>query len=42
MIQSINERFEAQMALADRGDDEAMFIDQDFLRWNTECRQHQV
>lgn len=26
------ERFEAQMALADRGDDEAMFIDQDFLR----------
>ncbi|WP_213520269.1 lysine--tRNA ligase [Nonlabens sp.] len=26
------ERFEAQLALADRGDDEAMFIDQDFLR----------
>ncbi|SCX91089.1 lysyl-tRNA synthetase, class II [Nonlabens sp. Hel1_33_55] len=26
------ERFEAQAALADRGDDEAMFIDQDFLR----------
>ncbi|MDO4224719.1 MAG: lysine--tRNA ligase [Bergeyella zoohelcum] len=26
------ERFEVQMALADRGDDEAMFIDQDFLR----------
>lgn len=26
------ERFEAQMDLADRGDDEAMFIDQDFLR----------
>lgn len=26
------ERFEAQMALSDRGDDEAMFIDQDFLR----------
>lgn len=26
------ERFEAQVALADRGDDEAMFIDQDFLR----------
>lgn len=26
------QRFEAQMALADRGDDEAMFIDQDFLR----------
>ncbi|MDO5607257.1 MAG: lysine--tRNA ligase [Capnocytophaga sp.] len=26
------ERFEAQMALADRGDDEAMFIDNDFLR----------
>ncbi|MCB0477245.1 MAG: lysine--tRNA ligase [Crocinitomicaceae bacterium] len=26
------ERFEAQIALADRGDDEAMYIDQDFLR----------
>ncbi len=26
------ERFEVQAALADRGDDEAMFIDQDFLR----------
>ncbi|MFD0964818.1 lysine--tRNA ligase [Pseudofulvibacter geojedonensis] len=26
------ERFEAQAALAERGDDEAMFIDQDFLR----------
>ncbi|WP_194851233.1 lysine--tRNA ligase [Nonlabens antarcticus] len=26
------ERFETQAALADRGDDEAMFIDQDFLR----------
>lgn len=26
------ERFEAQMKLAERGDDEAMFIDQDFLR----------
>jgi len=26
------QRFEAQMALADRGDDEAMFIDHDFLR----------
>lgn len=26
------ERFEAQVALGDRGDDEAMFIDQDFLR----------
>jgi lysyl-tRNA synthetase class 2 len=26
------ERFEAQVALANRGDDEAMFIDQDFLR----------
>lgn len=26
------ERFEAQLALAERGDDEAMFIDQDFLR----------
>ncbi len=26
------ERFEAQVALADRGDDEAMYIDQDFLR----------
>ncbi|MGB5983221.1 MAG: lysine--tRNA ligase [Nonlabens sp.] len=26
------ERFEVQLALADRGDDEAMFIDQDFLR----------
>lgn len=26
------ERFEAQTKLADRGDDEAMFIDQDFLR----------
>ncbi len=26
------ERFEAQMALAEKGDDEAMFIDQDFLR----------
>ena len=26
------ERFEAQLKLADRGDDEAMFIDQDFLR----------
>jgi lysyl-tRNA synthetase class 2 len=26
------ERFEAQVELADRGDDEAMFIDQDFLR----------
>lgn len=25
------ERFEAQLALADRGDDEAMFIDNDFL-----------
>ena len=26
------ERFESQMALAEKGDDEAMFIDQDFLR----------
>ena len=26
------ERFEAQMALSEKGDDEAMFIDQDFLR----------
>ncbi len=26
------ERFEEQLSLADRGDDEAMFIDQDFLR----------
>ena len=26
------QRFEAQLKLADRGDDEAMFIDQDFLR----------
>jgi lysyl-tRNA synthetase, class II len=26
------ERFEAQMSLQERGDDEAMFIDQDFLR----------
>jgi lysyl-tRNA synthetase class 2 len=26
------ERFEAQMALMERGDDEAMFIDHDFLR----------
>jgi lysyl-tRNA synthetase class 2 len=26
------ERFEAQLNLADRGDDEAMFIDNDFLR----------
>ena len=26
------ERFEAQLALADRGDDEAMFIDNDFIR----------
>ncbi len=26
------ERFESQLALADRGDDEAMFIDHDFLR----------
>lgn len=26
------ERFEAQMSLAEKGDDEAMFIDQDFLR----------
>ena len=26
------QRFEAQMALAEKGDDEAMFIDQDFLR----------
>lgn len=26
------ERFEAQMALSERGDDEAMFIDHDFLR----------
>lgn len=26
------ERFEAQLALLERGDDEAMFIDQDFLR----------
>ena len=26
------ERFEAQLKLADRGDDEAMFIDNDFLR----------
>jgi len=26
------ERFEAQMKLSERGDDEAMFIDQDFLR----------
>ena len=26
------ERFEAQLKLADRGDDEAMFIDTDFLR----------
>ena len=26
------ERFEAQLKLADRGDDEAMYIDQDFLR----------
>jgi lysyl-tRNA synthetase class 2 len=26
------ERFEAQLKLSERGDDEAMFIDQDFLR----------
>ncbi|MFV0304288.1 MAG: lysine--tRNA ligase [Moheibacter sp.] len=26
------ERFEAQLALSERGDDEAMFIDQDFIR----------
>lgn len=26
------ERFESQLALAERGDDEAMFIDQDFIR----------
>tara|TARA_B100001248_G_C27198815_1_gene370270 strand:- start:118 stop:654 length:537 start_codon:yes stop_codon:yes gene_type:complete len=26
------ERFEAQLALSEKGDDEAMFIDQDFLR----------
>jgi lysyl-tRNA synthetase class 2 len=26
------ERFESQAKLAERGDDEAMFIDQDFLR----------
>jgi lysyl-tRNA synthetase class 2 len=26
------ERFEDQMALSEKGDDEAMFIDQDFLR----------
>ncbi|PCI36186.1 MAG: lysine--tRNA ligase [Flavobacteriaceae bacterium] len=26
------ERFEAQMALSEKGDDEAMFIDQDFIR----------
>ena len=27
-----NERFEAQLALSDKGDDEAMFIDHDFIR----------
>jgi lysyl-tRNA synthetase class 2 len=26
------ERFEAQLALSEKGDDEAMFIDQDFIR----------
>ena len=26
------ERFEAQLTLSEKGDDEAMFIDQDFLR----------
>ena len=26
------ERFEAQLSLSEKGDDEAMFIDQDFLR----------
>ena len=33
------ERFEAQLQFIDRGDDEAMFIDNDFLRaLSTECR----
>jgi lysyl-tRNA synthetase class 2 len=27
-----NERFEAQLALSEKGDDEAMFIDHDFIR----------
>ena len=33
MIQLIKENvLKSQMALSERGDDEAMFIDQDFLR----------
>ena len=35
------ERFEEQVKLMERGDDEAMFIDYDFLRaLNMACRQH--
>jgi lysyl-tRNA synthetase, class II len=34
-------RFEEQMSLSERGDNEAMFIDQDFLRaLEFVCRQH--
>lgn len=36
-------RFEDQMQLSERGDDEAMFIDQDFLRaLELACRLHPV
>ena len=35
------ERFEDQLALSEKGDDEAMFIDQDFVRaLSTACPQH--
>ena len=32
MTPLIKNRFESQLALSEKGDDEAMFIDQDFLR----------
>jgi lysyl-tRNA synthetase, class II len=36
------ERFEAQLELGKRGDDESMVLDEDFLRrWNTACLPRQ-
>ncbi len=35
------ERFEEQLRLSEKGDDEAMFIDQDlFVHWNMACHLH--
>lgn len=36
------QRFEDQLRLAERGDEEAMVLDEDFYKhWNTECLQLQ-